>query len=286
MSKPVETLNAVSTFLGTSLAIVIVGLLTLGGWYGYRTLNNDRIEREQREQEIENHKAKIAALSKDLTARDEQIGELNGEIDVLNEDIAEKEEEIRRLDTAIRLLKVDRRVARVEVLSQTGSAGEGDLATEFSFVEIDGNGKPLEEPRVFSVKGDLIYLDAWVVKFSDELVEVGDPLRAASVCLFRRVFGEAQQPKDGFVLDKDGAQPAAYRSGGDVSDFEREIWTRFWEYANNPETAREAGIRAAHGEAPSIRLQPGKSYKVQLRSSGGLTIVPEDRPPKKGGDAM
>jgi hypothetical protein len=27
-----------------------------------------------------------------------------------------------------------------------------------------------------------------------------------------------------------------------------------------------------HGEAPSIELRPGKTYRVELRASGGLTI--------------
>ena len=96
------------------------------------------------------------------------------------------------------------------------------------------------------------------------------------------------QPKEGFVLDPVGAQPAAYRTGDDVSDFERQIWTRFWEYANNPAIAKEAGIRAAHGEAPSIKLHPNTSYTVRLRASDGLTIKaePKGSPPKKSGDAM
>ncbi len=292
MVKPIETLNAVNTFLGTGLAIVIVGLLSLGGWYGYSTFNAERWAKIKAEEELEGQKVKIAELNEGLTARDKQIGKLNGEVDVLNEDVKAKAEEIRqkaaeirRLDTAIRLLKIDRRVARVDVVSQTGSASKGDLRTEFSFVELDDAGKPIEEPRTFSIKGDLIYLDAWVVKYSDKLVEVGDPLRSASVCLFRRIFSEFQQPKDGFPLDKVGVQPAGYRSGDEVSDFEREIWTRFWDYANNPETAKEAGVRAAHGEAPSVKLRPGKRYKIQLRASGGLTIVPEDAPQKKSDDA-
>ena len=56
---------------------------------------------------------------------------------------------------------------------------------------------------------------------------------------------------------------------------ERDLWANFWEYANNPAKAKKAGVRAAHGEAPSIRLQVGKRYRVELRASGGLSIVPD-----------
>ena len=128
------------------------------------------------------------------------------------------------------------------------------------------------------MRGDLVYFDAWVVKYEDRLVESGDPLRSMSICLFRRIFGELQEPTDGFVLDAVGSTPAAYRTGGTMTDSEREIWSRFWEYANSPALAGQVGIRAAHGEAPSIKLMPGKRYRLSLRASGGLEIVTEEAP--------
>ena len=67
-----------------------------------------------------------------------------------------------------------------------------------------------------------------------------------------------------------------------MSPLERDIWANFWEYANSPAKSKQAGLRAAHGEAPSIRLELGKRYRVELRASAGLSIVPEDVPP---GDA-
>jgi len=38
------------------------------------------------------------------------------------------------------------------------------------------------------------------------------------------------------------------------------------------------GIRAAHGEAPSIQLRKDKVYELTLRASGGLSILPKDPP--------
>ena len=96
----------------------------------------------------------------------------------------------------------------------------------------------------------------------------------------RPVFGEYQEPSEGFAIDPSGSRPAVYSQGGEMSAVERDIWANFWQYANDPAKAREAGIRAAHGEAPSIRLQPDKRYKIELRASGGLSIVPEDMPVK------
>lgn len=202
-----------------------------------------------------------------------------------NRRLEAKDREIQRLQIANQLLKVDRRVARIDVLSQTGSAKAGDLATKFTFEEIGANNQPLGLPRTFTVRGDLVYVDAWVIKYEDRLVESGDPLRSMSVCLFRRIFGESQEPRDGFVLDSVGSPPAAYRTGETVTDSEREIWSKFWDYANNPALAGQAGIRAAHGEAPSIKLMPGKHYRISLRASGGLEIVTEEAP-SRGGDSQ
>jgi hypothetical protein len=187
------------------------------------------------------------------------------------------------LDMAMRLLKVDKRVARIDVLSQQGSVQNGDLVTHFTFVELDKDKEdlPLDEPRLFSVRGDVIYIDALVVKFDDQYVEAADPLRSTSLCLFRRVFGENQKPADGFVLDPVGSRPAAYQNGREPSKFEQQIWARFWQYANDPELAKKTGIRAAHGEAPYLKVVPGKRYKMELRASGGLSFeLPEDLPPE------
>jgi hypothetical protein len=261
-------LKAVTTFerlLRTLLGLAVVGLLAVGGWFGYNTFNADKLA---------------------LQEKTEKLAQREKEIATLNADLKVKQQEIQRLDMALRLLKVDHRVARVEVLSQTGSAEKGDLKTRFSFAELDDHGKPLDSPRVFEVKGDLVYLDAWVIKFSDQLVESGDPEHAASIYLFRRIFGEAQQPKDGFLIDPVGAAPTPYRSGKPASEFEQGLWSRFWDYANNSKMAGQEGVRAAHGEAPSIKLMPGKRYKVLLRASGGLSIVPDEGTAASGGNPL
>jgi hypothetical protein len=150
------------------------------------------------------------------------------------------------------------------------------LKTEFSFAEVDKDGNELEKPRTFTIDGDVVYVDAKVIKFEDDLITVPDPVRSTAVCQFRRLFGEAQKPIEGFPLDPSGSRPAVYGKGEAMSDMEREIWTHFWDYANNPSLGE--GVRAAHGAAPFMKLMPGKQYRVLLRATGDLTIVPEDKP--------
>jgi hypothetical protein len=255
--KLLTALDSLSRLLLSGALVVILGGV---GWLGYSYYMVGR---------------RAADVETQLGRREAEVKDLGRQLEARQRDIEAKQREIERLQTANRLLKVDRRLARIEVVAQTGSAADGDLATKFTFQEVDSENQPLEQPRAFTVQGDLIYVDAWVIKYEDRLVEAGDPLHAMSVCLFRRIFGEAQEPRHGFVLDQAGVTPAAYNSGRPMNDTEREIWSKFWEYANNPAMASQAGVRAAHGEAPSIKLMPGKCYRVSLRASAGLEIAAE-----------
>ena len=72
----------------------------------------------------------------------------------------------------------------------------------------------------------------------------------------------------------------AYSRGGVPSEFEKQIWSDFWNIANDEAKAKELGIRAAHGEAVSIKAEKGKTYKVLLRASDGLSIAPDENAPK------
>jgi hypothetical protein len=280
-----KTLNALNNLTRTIVSLAILVVLATGGWFAYDAYYGEKLRAAKA---LEEREARIAGLTQDLEARQQEIHRLSGEltesheqIDRLEVDLEAKQRQIERLDTALRLMKVDHRVAQIDVVSQQGSAENGDLVTHVTFAEVDDRGNPLDKPRLFSIKGDLVYVDSWVAKFTDEYVEMGDPLRSTSICLFRRLFGEAQSPSEGFVLDPVGSQPAAYRNGGKMSELEQEIWSKFWEYANNPAQAEKAGVRAAHGEAPYIKLVPRKRYKVLLRSSGGLSFAPpEDLPPE------
>ncbi|MBN2024482.1 MAG: hypothetical protein JW809_17005 [Pirellulales bacterium] len=280
-----KILAALNHVLGTALVLLLLGLVALGGWFGYRAYDARRQSAEEAQRQLEQRDARIHDLAQQLREGQAEIARLGDDLATtqkenrrLQADLQKRLREIQQLQTAIRLLKVDHRIARIHVISRQGTAEAGDLITKVGFVEVDEQGQPLDAMRVFNLAGDVVYVDAWVVKFTDQSVERGDPLRSTSICLFRRLFGESQQPKDGFELDAVGSRPAAYGLGKNVSPNEQELWTRFWELANDPAAAKQAGVRAAHGEAPSIKLLPGRSYKVLLRASGGLSIAAEEPP--------
>lgn len=204
----------------------------------------------------------------EIAARERRIHELE-------EDLQAKQLRIDQLETARRFLKTDHRVARIQVLDQTPEEEDPErVHTTLEFQELGFGGEPLGPPAIITLQGRVAYLDALVIKFEDDYVEKGDFLRGTSICLFRRLFGEFQQPNEGFPIDAAGSRPRAYSAEDTDPAFQRDLWKRFWDYANDRALAEELGVRALQGEAPYMELRPGRSYRVELRSSGGLTIRP------------
>jgi len=251
-----ETLKTVASLLRSLVALGSLAVVSVGGWLGYDAIHSQsRLEAE--------------------------LQKKSAEVTRLTDKVAEQAKKIDELDLSLRLLKRDHRLARLTVEDQWETP-EKKLMTKLRFVEVNDEGQPLDKPREFTLEGDVVYLEAWVVKYLDEFVEKGDPARGTSVCLFKRLYGEHLEPSEGFELDSTHSRPAAYSSGREMPAFEREIWERFWDFANDPEKAQRAGVRAAHGDAPFIKVRSGKTYLVDLRASDGLTIRAVDSPPDEG----
>src|SRR5258705_415520 len=102
----------------------------------------------------------------------------------------------------------------------------------------------------------------------------GRPIGRTALCLAGRLLPDRAAPAEGDVLDREGQMPQTYAAERAPTAFERELWARFWELANDPEEARKRGVRALHGEAVSTRLRKDRIYTITLRSTGELTIQP------------
>ena len=246
-----KAVDSASNFIRAVVSLVILGIIAFASWIGYSMLN-DAKQAELAIKELEETKAKLQEVSDKLV----------------------------RTETALRLMKVDRRVARIEIDDQY-TTEDGRLFTELRFIELGPDGQPVEMTasgelpgKFFKIETDTIHISTLVAKFKDEFVEAGDPRRGASICLLQSIYGDKQAPADGHRLDKVGTRPVAYGQEP-MSEFEQEIWDNIWEYANDPRKADEMGIRAAGGEAPFIRARKGMTYRLELRSSGGLTLMPE-----------
>ncbi len=271
-----EKVSIITSAIRTLLMTVMLGALGYGGWYGYTTYNATEIEAQRATEALVSIQRDLAQAHSELESKNIALEVKEQEIGVLHEEVALRQLEIDRLDTAMRLLKVDHRMALIRVADQQTDEATNMLVTQIDFLEINESGTPIGEPRRFEIKGDVLYIDSWVVKFEDKYIEEADIDRATSLVLFRRIFGEMQEPREGFVLDEVGARPVAYSSGDEMSEFEGKIWSDFWDVANSESKQREMGIRAIHGEAPSIKAKKGKVYRVDLRASGGLSISSAD----------
>jgi len=274
----------INAFLRT---IVIAGLVGLGGFWSFflhRQVTEHERSLEARDQKIETMTVALEAGERRIVELDQAVAEKDATIKVQTATIEtqeatieEQEAAIEELEVSMYLLKVDLRLAKIEVLDQRGNPDNPDeLETRLRFIELTPEGKPIGPGREIVVQGRYVYLESLVIKFDDTYVEHGDFLRGSSVCMFRRIFGENQRPSEGEALDPESAWPMPYSAEEGTSPFYEDLWKRFWDYANDPELARSKGVRAIHGEAPFVEMRPGKTYRVELRSSGGLTIRAEE----------
>jgi hypothetical protein len=250
MGKMMETVQEVNRAVRNVALVGLTGVLGTAGFVTYNKFTKDERMLLESQREV----AKLTSL------------------------VQEQEAKLAHLSTSIRLLKVDQRLATIEILNQKPDSLTGKTLTTLRFTEVNPEGVPLSDPREFNVIGSTVYIDNWVVKFEDKYVEEADIIRGTSLTLFRRVFGDDERPNEGYALDEVGSRPGAYARGGQASDFEKEIWSDFWSFANDPLKAKDKGIRAAHGEAVSIKAEVGKTYRIVLRASDGLSIIPQETP--------
>ena len=198
--------------------------------------------------------------------------ELLQEIDRLEDEMAA---EVAHRDEMIDRLGRTSRLARVEILDQTRVTPEDPVeTTRMRFVELDQNGAELGR-RDYEILGDVLFIDAWTVRFEHEQVASGDPFAGRSLVLFRRVYSDQIRPVDGYSIDTPGGIPEGY-AVSEEARYERALWSRFWRLATDPEEARRMGVRVAQGEAVYKPVRTGQRYDLVAESAGGLTMVPID----------
>jgi hypothetical protein len=282
MGRVNDTISNVNSAMRNLLLLVLIGGAGYGGYKAYDMYWKPQQELADKQAELEKTLGSLKQANDDLVARQKEIANLSVQL-------KEKIAEVDRLEVAMKLLKVRHRLARMTVLDQheipslipatptTGTevaASRPNVTTKIEFVDINDQGQPISEPKKFDIVGDMIYVDYLTVNFEDKYIEKSDLDRSTSIALFQRIFGEHQAPAKGFQLDTVGTRPTAYARGTKMSDFEKKIWDDFWLIANDRNRAKDLGIDAIQGKAIAIRAQPGKSYEIELRSTGDITIRP------------
>ena len=188
------------------------------------------------------------------------------EVARLTERTSQLEREKQELHEHIHRLGASRRVAQVSILDQQ-STDNGQTMTRLRWQELRDDG-PLPAPRSAEITGRQLYVEGLVVKFDPDTVAKGDAEKGQSIVLFRRVFGDQQNPQFGYLLGG-GDDPT---HDGSSSSPHSAIWKRFWQLADDPTLAQHYGIRVAQCEAPSVPVKPGQTWEITLDAAGGLNL--------------
>lgn len=244
-NQTIEGVKTINSAIRTAILLGFLGIFSYFGWAGYNQWIRPGLEAEK-------IKAEMAALQLQFERQ---------------------QAELVKTQTALKLLKVDRRRAYIDVL-ETGFDNQTEEPFFVAkFTEVDPEGVPLSEPRTFRLRGNLLFVDSWIVKFDDEHVEASDPLRSTSLCLFKSIYGDLDERSGGYPLDQNDPNIAtAYGDRNPQNQFEEQIWNDFWELANDPQQQNRMGIRSNHGTVSYIQVLSGMTYQVDLRASDGLSL--------------
>lgn len=199
------------------------------------------------------------------TEKDRAIAELRQLTTQMEHALAQRQAMVDRLSRS-------RRIAHVRVSDQQPAADGSIDFTTVEFIELDESGSELARQAI-TVPGDVLFVDAWTVKFDAALVADGDPLRGRSLVLLRRIYSDRLAAKDGVPLDVPGAIPPGY-AASDAGAFEKRVWESFWELARDPELAKRQGISVAQGEAVYKPVRVGETYELIVDAIGGMSLKP------------
>ncbi len=184
----------------------------------------------------------------------------------------EMEQRLEAREAMIERLNRSRRLAHITVTDQQVAPNGEVVQTDLLFIELDDDGGELAR-QSFTLPGDVLFIDAWSVKFRHEDVADGHPLRGRTLVLLRRIYSDQMPPIDGYPIDLPGAVPPGYASG-DRAEFEKRVWEHFWSLATDAEVAEAMGVRIAQGEAVYKPVRPGKTYELIVDAAGGMSLLP------------
>jgi hypothetical protein len=218
----------------TIVSTIVVALMLLGFW---------RYTVDQKQRSIDELNALKAQLEQQLVARQEMIDRLSR----------------------------SRRIGHVEVLDQERDSTGAAVDTTVRFIELGDNGRELGR-QDFTILGNVLFIDAWTVKFEPGDVAHGDPLRGKTLILLRRIYSDRMRPLEGLPIDTPGAIPAGY-AASDPAKFEQQLWRDFWRLAGDREAAEALGIRVAQGEAVYQQVAPGQRFELIVDNSGGMSLT-------------
>jgi len=168
-------------------------------------------------------------------------------------------------------LEAESRIAEVLVTNVQYVEKYNKIKTTIKFLEYDSKGEPLE-PKYFTFAGNIIQFQSLVIRFDDIHIKRADKLRGRSAYLFWKVFMLDGKNTQEYDITKADQVPEGYKIEGGKNEFEKKIWSEFWQYALNNEEAKSLGIKNAQIEAPGTMFIPGMLYTINVEHDGGMRI--------------
>ncbi|HAQ57641.1 MAG TPA: hypothetical protein DEA16_05980 [Opitutae bacterium] len=174
-----------------------------------------------------------------------------------------------QLNKAVRNLTQEEQIGYATLQSQSRN-DLGELESVVRFVQTAAdNPQTTVSEQLFVVRGDIIYFDALIVKFTNEYVKDGTE---RALYLWRRIYGETTTPANGDAIEIPGTAPERYYTITESLHLKnRDIfWEAIWELANDPTRLSDYGVQAVFGNAIYTRMQPGKVYIFKISASGQI----------------
>jgi hypothetical protein len=174
-----------------------------------------------------------------------------------------------KLNKAIRNLTEEQQIGFATLESRSRNA-LGQVESLVRFVQT-APGKPSEivSEELFIVEGEVIHFDALIVKFSDEYVKDG---KGRALYLWRRIYGEAEAPADGNLIQSPGEGPDRYRAVTQSLRLKNQpvFWDAIWDLANEPQQLSKYGVTAVFGNAIYTKMEPGRVYVFKIGATGQI----------------
>ncbi len=207
-----------------------------------------------------------------LTLRAFTEHELQAANDELTRINQEMQQRIETREKMIERLSASRRSAHLRIGKQTLDLSGKVVDTALEFIELDESGSELARQSM-TLPGEVVYIDAWTVKFTHDDVAHGMPLTGRTLVLLRRIYTDQLAPSHGPMIDTPGGIPPAYVAS-DSGRFEQQLWSQFWKIASDPALAAAMHVRVAQGEAVYKRVRTGQTYELIVDAAGGMSLTP------------
>lgn len=194
-------------------------------------------------------------------------------------DFITNQKKIKELTLVVKNLNQKYKVAKVEILDYNPRVDTTTFKVQFFDY---AKNSYLPENQTIIIPGHDIYFLTYVMNFEYSEIENGENINIAIPYL---IFSERVAQNDGIKLnlkDDDGIPYIFHRDTNDLYGIQLDTYNEkmreIISYMNDPDKARQAGIRSSYSAAPHFvkALRKGQTFVIWVEQTGGLVIKQDD----------